>query len=77
MRFGPAANGLRAWMRTAPGVGLDQVAKMAGHLANAWGCPRVDVTPHSPGPLLLRGFLRDPPGTAWAVTPIGQPLVDW
>ena len=65
IRFEPAPHGLRAWMRTVPGVGLDQVTKTAGHLANAWGCLRVDVTQHSPGLLLLRGFVRDPLATAW------------
>ena len=62
IRFEPAPHGLRAWMRTVPGVGLDQVTKMAGHLANAWGCLRVDVSQHAPGVLLLRGFVRDPAG---------------
>ncbi|HWT78414.1 MAG TPA: DNA-binding protein, partial [Candidatus Methylomirabilis sp.] len=60
-----------------PGVGVEQVTKMAGHLANAWGCLRVDVAQHAPGVLLLRGFVRDPLATVWAVTPTGQPLADW
>ena len=77
IRFETAPCGLRAWMRTLPGVGLDQVTKMAGHLANAWGCLRVDVTQHSPGLLLLRGFVNDPLAKAWHVTPNGQPLADW
>jgi S-DNA-T family DNA segregation ATPase FtsK/SpoIIIE len=77
IRFEPASLGLRAWMRTVPGVGLDQVTKMAGHLANAWGCLRVDVTQHAPGLLLLRGFVRDPLATVWSVTPTGQALADW
>jgi S-DNA-T family DNA segregation ATPase FtsK/SpoIIIE len=64
-------------MHTLPGVGLDQVTKMAGHLANAWGCLRVDVTQHSPGLLLLRGVVNDPLAGAWDVTPNGQPLMDW
>jgi S-DNA-T family DNA segregation ATPase FtsK/SpoIIIE len=77
MRFETAPCGLRAWMRTLPGVGLDQVTKMAGHLANAWGCLRVDVTQHCPGLLLLRGFVHDPLSETWHVTPNGQPLADW
>ena len=77
IRFETAPCGLRAWMRTLPGVGLDQVTKMADHLANAWGCLRVDVTQHSPGLLLLRGFVNDPLAEAWHVTPNGQPLADW
>jgi DNA segregation ATPase FtsK/SpoIIIE, S-DNA-T family len=77
IRFEPAPNGLRAWMGTVPGVGLEQVTKMAGHLANAWGCVRVDVDQRSPGQLLLRGFVIDPLGRAWQITPNGRALVDW
>lgn len=77
IRFEPAPNGLRAWMGTLPGVGLDQVTKMADHLANAWGCIRVDVAQHSPGTLFLRGLVRDPLAQVWQVTPNGQPLADW
>jgi S-DNA-T family DNA segregation ATPase FtsK/SpoIIIE len=58
-------------------VGLDQVRKAAEHLANAWGCLRVDVTQHSPGLLLLRGLVSDPLGTVWRVTPNGRPLANW
>jgi S-DNA-T family DNA segregation ATPase FtsK/SpoIIIE len=60
-----------------PGVGLDQVTKMAGHLANAWGCLRVDVAQHAPGLLLLRGFVSDPLARVWQVKPDGQALLDW
>jgi S-DNA-T family DNA segregation ATPase FtsK/SpoIIIE len=77
VRFETAPNGLRAWMHTLPGVGLDQVTKMADHLANAWGCLRVEVSQHSPGLLLLRGLVSDPLLHAWQVTPDGQPLTDW
>jgi S-DNA-T family DNA segregation ATPase FtsK/SpoIIIE len=77
VRFETAPCGLRAWMRTLPGVGLDQVAKMADHLANAWGCLRVDVRQHSPGMLLVRGFVHDPLAEAWHVTPNGQALAHW
>ncbi len=77
IRFETAPCGLRAWMHTLPGVGLDQVTKMAGHLANAWGCLRVDVAQHAPGLLLLRGFVYDPLAQPWSVTPTGEPLTDW
>jgi S-DNA-T family DNA segregation ATPase FtsK/SpoIIIE len=76
-RFETAPNGLRAWMRTLPGVGLDEVAKKADHLANAWGCLRVDVSQHSPGLLLLRGLVSDPLAQPWNITPDGRPLADW
>jgi S-DNA-T family DNA segregation ATPase FtsK/SpoIIIE len=75
--FEPAPNGVRARMTTLPGVGLDQVAKQAGHLANAWGCLRVDVTQESPGSLILRGLVTDPLAQPWPVTPDGRPLANW
>ena len=75
--FEPIPNGIRAWMTTLPGVGLEQVTKMSEHLANAWGCLRVDVSQHSPGWLVLRGFLSDPLAAPWSVTPDGRPLADW
>ncbi len=75
--FYPAANGLRAYVQTLPGVGLDQVAKMAGHLANAWGCIRVEVRQDRPGLLCLRGLLKDPLAAPWPVRPDGRPLADW
>jgi S-DNA-T family DNA segregation ATPase FtsK/SpoIIIE len=77
IRFETAAHGLRAWMHTLPSVGLDEVTKEASHLANAWGCLRVDVAQHAPGLLLLRGFLGDPLAEVWHVTPDGQALTDW
>ena len=76
-RFWPAPNGLRAVMNTIPGVGVDQVAKVAGHLADAWGCIRVDVTQLGPGRIGLRGFLSDPLGQPWHLIPDGRPLCDW
>lgn len=77
IRFEPMPNGLQGWMQTLPGVGLDQVKKAAEHLANAWGCVRVDVTQHSPGLLRLRGFLSDPLAGTWNVVPNGQVITDW
>jgi S-DNA-T family DNA segregation ATPase FtsK/SpoIIIE len=77
IRFEIASGGLRALMCTLPGVGLDQVTKQAEHLANAWGCLRVDVTQDTPGWLMLRGHLSDPLAQPWTVTPDGRPLVDW
>jgi hypothetical protein len=74
IRFEPAPYGLRAQMRTLPGVGLDQVTKAAGHLANSWGCIRVDVTQSAPGVLSLRGLVTDPLAGAWLVSPDGRPL---
>jgi S-DNA-T family DNA segregation ATPase FtsK/SpoIIIE len=75
--FEAVPNGMRGWMQTLPGIGLEQVSKVAGHLANAWRCLRVDVTQHSPGTLLLRGFLSDPLAGAWHVAPEGRPLARW
>ncbi len=76
-RFEPAPNGLQAWMSTLPGIGLDQVTKMADHLANAWGCLRVDVRQAGPGQLLLRGLLSDPLANPWPITPEAQRLPAW
>jgi S-DNA-T family DNA segregation ATPase FtsK/SpoIIIE len=76
-RFEPMPNGIRARMATLPGVGLGQVVKMADHLANAWGCIRVDVTQDGPGQLVLRGHLCDPLAASWTVIPDGQPLSGW
>jgi hypothetical protein len=42
-RFWPAANGIVAVMGTVSGVRIDEVTKVAPHLANAWGCIRVNV----------------------------------
>ena len=77
IQFQPMPNGLRAYMQTLPGVGLDQVTKMAGHLANAWGCIRVEVRQDRPGLLCLRGLLRDPLSAPWAIRPDGRPIADW
>jgi DNA segregation ATPase FtsK/SpoIIIE, S-DNA-T family len=76
-RFWPAPNGIRAVMGTVPGVGIEQVTKMAPHLANVWGCVRVDVAQVGPGQLQLRGWLSDPLGCAWNVSPNGEALLDW
>jgi S-DNA-T family DNA segregation ATPase FtsK/SpoIIIE len=76
-RFESAPNGLRCWLSTLPGVGLAEVTKRADHLANAWGCVRVDVTQESPGRLLLRGHLSDPLGRPWTIAPDGRPLQYW
>jgi S-DNA-T family DNA segregation ATPase FtsK/SpoIIIE len=77
IRFQAAPNGLRAQMRTLPGVGLEQVTKAADHLANAWGCLRVDVTQDGPGQLALRGYRSDPLAQPWQITPDGQALTGW
>lgn len=75
--FHPAANGLLAYVATLPGVDLDRVTKMAGHLANAWGCIRVEVRQERPGVLRLRGLLSDALSAPWPIKPDGRPLGDW
>jgi S-DNA-T family DNA segregation ATPase FtsK/SpoIIIE len=50
---------------------------MAGHLANAWGCIRVEVRQDRPGLLCVRGLLRDPLSASWTIRPDGRPLVNW
>ena len=76
-RFEVAPNGLRAYIQTLPGVGLEQVTKTAGHLGNAWGCIRVEVRQDRPGWLCLRGLLQDPLSAPWAIRPDGRPLTNW
>ncbi|MBO0729266.1 MAG: hypothetical protein J2P57_08395 [Acidimicrobiaceae bacterium] len=76
-RFEVTPNGLRCRLWTLPGVGLDEVTKQAGHLANAWGCVRVDVAQTAPGVLQLRGHLSDPLAQPWSIVPDGQPVEDW
>jgi S-DNA-T family DNA segregation ATPase FtsK/SpoIIIE len=76
-RFEAVPNGLRALMNTLPGVGLDEVTKMAEHLANSWRCVRVDVAQYAPGMLRLRAFISDPLAGAWTVVPDGRPITNW
>jgi DNA segregation ATPase FtsK/SpoIIIE, S-DNA-T family len=76
-RFYPAPNGLRAVMATVPGVGLKEVMSRAEHLANSWGCVRVDVTQIGPGHLQLRGHLTDPLARPWAIDPSDHPISGW
>jgi S-DNA-T family DNA segregation ATPase FtsK/SpoIIIE len=76
-RFEAMPNGLRAFMSTLPGVGLDEVTRMADHLANSWRCVRVDVFQHAPGLLCLRAFISDPLAGSWIVTPDGRPIMNW
>lgn len=77
IQFWAAPGGIRAVMHTLAGVGLEQVTKAAGHLANAWGCVRVDVTQVGPGQLQLRGYLTDPLAQPWHIRPDGRALTDW
>jgi S-DNA-T family DNA segregation ATPase FtsK/SpoIIIE len=76
-RFKPAPNGLLGQLWTLPGVGLDEVTKVAEHLANAWGCVRVDVTQSGPGQLFVRGHVTDPLAQPWTVIPDGHPIEQW
>jgi S-DNA-T family DNA segregation ATPase FtsK/SpoIIIE len=75
--FEVAPNGLRCRMWTVPGVGLEEVAKQSEHLANAWGCVRVDVTQDGPGQLSLRGHLSNPLAQPWTIIPDGRPVEEW
>ena len=49
----------------------------AGHLSNAWGCIRVDVTQDGLGQPYLRGLVSDPLAKPWQVTPDGRALAGW
>jgi len=76
-RFEVAPNGLICTLATLPGVGIEEVTKAAEHLANAWGCIRVDVAQDGPGRLILRGHLADPLARPWVIHPDGRPLDTW
>jgi S-DNA-T family DNA segregation ATPase FtsK/SpoIIIE len=76
-RFAVAPNGVIATVSTLHGVGLDEYLKAAPHLANAWGCVRVDASQTGPGQIRLRGFVRDPLAEPYRVTPTGQAPTVW
>ncbi|GGO86494.1 cell division protein FtsK [Wenjunlia tyrosinilytica] len=57
---------------TLPRVGLDEMQKAAPHLANAWRCARVSVTPLAPGRLRIRAVRSDPLTLPTTLRPSGQ-----
>ncbi len=56
----PDRTGVSVRMKTVAGIGLDEVAAQARHLADLWGCARVSVAPDGPGRLLVRAVRIDP-----------------
>lgn len=75
--FDRTVHGLQAEVRTVPGVDLERVQAQAGHLANVWGCCRVDVRQSAPGRLTVTGLVRDPLSRPLEVIPSGLPLEGW
>jgi S-DNA-T family DNA segregation ATPase FtsK/SpoIIIE len=76
-RFTPVTNGVIATVSTLHCVGLDEYLKAAPHLANTWGCIRVDASQIGPGHIRLRGFVNDPLTQPYRLTPTGQPPEVW
>jgi DNA segregation ATPase FtsK/SpoIIIE, S-DNA-T family len=52
--------GLIAYVRTTPKAGRAEFEKHTDHIADAWGCHRVQVSQPEPGRLTVRGMLTDP-----------------
>jgi DNA segregation ATPase FtsK/SpoIIIE, S-DNA-T family len=59
-RFRADVYGLAATVKTVPKAGRDEFEQVAGHLANAWRCHRVQIAQPSPGRLIVRGLRTDP-----------------
>jgi S-DNA-T family DNA segregation ATPase FtsK/SpoIIIE len=60
VRIRPDEYGFVATVRTIPRVGRTEFEKASEHLANAWGCVRVQTSQPEPGRLVVRGMRRDP-----------------
>jgi DNA segregation ATPase FtsK/SpoIIIE, S-DNA-T family len=60
VRLRPDDYGFVAKVRTIPRIGRVEFEKAAEHLANAWGCVRVQTYQTEPGRLVVRGMRRDP-----------------
>jgi DNA segregation ATPase FtsK/SpoIIIE, S-DNA-T family len=59
-RFRADPYGVVATVRTIPRAGRIEFEKAAQHLADEWGCTRVQVSQPKPGRLIVRGLLTDP-----------------
>lgn len=59
-RFRADEFGWSARVKTVPKVGRRQLEDAADHVANAWGCVRVQVNQPRPGRVILRGLRTDP-----------------
>ncbi|GAA3056379.1 hypothetical protein GCM10020229_80170 [Kitasatospora albolonga] len=76
VRTKPDRYGVVVSMKTVPKVGLEEVQKHASHLADAWGCTRVSVTPAKPGHLTIRAVRDEPLLVPYDLTPSGKPPAD-
>lgn len=59
-RFRADEYGIIARVRTTPRVGRGEFEKHSVHIADSWGCYRVQVAQLKPGRLVLRGIRVDP-----------------
>ena len=60
VRIRATHHGLVASVKTVPGSGRAEFEKAAGHIADEWGCTRVQVSQPRPGRLIVRGLVTDP-----------------
>lgn len=60
LHVAPEPWGIRAHLKTIPKVGLDEVEKATGWLADAWGCETVEAKRQSAGVIELRGLIGNP-----------------
>lgn len=61
VRIRPDDYGLVLKVKTLPGIGRTQFEAETEHLANAWKCRRVQISPgRKPGQIIVRAMRRDP-----------------
>ena len=60
VRVRPDDFGVVLEVKTLPNVGRTEFEKAAEHLANAWGCAKVQVFQRKPGRLVVRAIRHDP-----------------
>ncbi|GLW17273.1 hypothetical protein Stsp01_40160 [Streptomyces sp. NBRC 13847] len=80
LKVKPDRWGIVARANCLPKVGLEEFQKAAPHLANAWRCARVSVTPGRPGEVVIRGVRVDPLTSPTEHVPTGDPpqeLATW
>ncbi|MFI6158305.1 hypothetical protein ACIBCA_37095 [Kitasatospora sp. NPDC051170] len=60
MKVFPESWGIRAVIKTIPKVGVEEVEKAGGWLADAWGCQTVEVKRLAAGLVEVRGIIGNP-----------------
>ncbi|MEV7465877.1 cell division protein FtsK [Streptomyces kronopolitis] len=72
LKVKPDRWGIVARANCLPKVGLEEFQKAAPHLANAWRCARVSITPGRPGQVVIRGVRTDPLTSPTEHVPTGR-----